>query len=114
MDKAIALVTGANQGVGLEVAVKLAAQDYIVYVGSRNLARGVEAARSIKGDARAIQLDVTDRGSIAAAAERIRSETGKLHVLVNNAAISNIRKTQLGLTLAESAALGRASVVSID
>ncbi len=114
MDKYVALVTGANQGVGLEVATKMAAHGYAVYVGARVLAKAEEAVKAIKGDARAVQLDVTDRVSIATATERIRKDTGKLHVLVNNAAISNIRKTQLGLSLAESAKLARASTVSID
>jgi NAD(P)-dependent dehydrogenase (short-subunit alcohol dehydrogenase family) len=110
----VALVTGANQGIGLQIAKELAARDFTVLVGSRNLARGVEAAASIRGDARAIQLDVTDRASIAEAARRIRDELGRLDVLVQNAAISNVRKTQLGLSLAEYAGLAVASKVSID
>jgi NAD(P)-dependent dehydrogenase (short-subunit alcohol dehydrogenase family) len=113
-DKRVALVTGANQGVGLEVAKQLAARDITVLVGSRNLARGEEAARSISGDARAIQLDVTDRASIADAEARIRRELGRLDLLVNNAAISNTRKQQLGLTLADYAKIGLASNVSLD
>ena len=113
-DKRVALVTGANQGVGLEVARKLAGHGVTVLVGARILARGEEAARTIDGDARAIQLDVTDRGSIAAAAERIRRELGRLDLLVNNAAISNVRGKQLGLGLRDYAELTRASSVSLD
>jgi NAD(P)-dependent dehydrogenase (short-subunit alcohol dehydrogenase family) len=112
--KSVVLITGANQGIGLQIAKDLAAKDFTVLVGSRNLARGVEAAKGIKGDARAVQLDVTDRGSIADAAQRIRDDLGRLDVLVQNAAISNIRKTQLGLSLQEGAKLGVASKVSID
>jgi NAD(P)-dependent dehydrogenase (short-subunit alcohol dehydrogenase family) len=112
--KLVALVTGANQGIGLQIAKELAAKDFTVLVGSRNLARGVEAAKTITGDARAIQLDVTDRGSIADAARRIRDELGRLDVLVQNAAISNIRKTQLGLSLQENSKISVASKVSID
>lgn len=112
--KLVALVTGANQGIGLQIARELAARDLTVLVGSRHLARGIEAAASIRGDVRAIQLDVTDRVSIAEAARRIRDELGRLDVLVQNAAISNVRKTQLGLSLAESAKLAVASKVSID
>ena len=112
--KLVALVTGANQGIGLQIARELAAKDFTVLVGSRNLARGVEAAKTITGDARAIQLDVTDRGSIADATQRIRDELGRLDVLVQNAAISNIRKTQLGLTLQEFGKVSVASKVSID
>jgi NAD(P)-dependent dehydrogenase (short-subunit alcohol dehydrogenase family) len=112
--KLVALVTGANQGIGLQIAKKLAAKDFTVLLGSRNLARGVEAAAAIPGDARAVQLDVTDRVSIAEAANRIRAELGRLDVLVQNAAISNIRKTQLGLSLAEYAPMNVASKVSLD
>jgi len=113
-DKRVALVTGANQGIGLQVAKELAAKDITVLVGSRNLARGEEAARTIAGDARALQLDVTDRASIAAAEARIRTELGRLDLLVNNAAISNTRKQQLGLSLADYGKLSRASNVSLD
>jgi len=112
--KLVALVTGANQGIGLQVAKELAAKGITVLVGSRNLARGVEAASSIAGDARAIQLDVTDRGSIADAAARIRGELGRLDILVQNAAISNVRKTQLGMSLQEYGAMSVASKVSLD
>lgn len=112
--KLVALVTGANQGIGLQIARELAARDVTVLVGSRSLARGVEAAATIPGDARALQLDVTDRGSIADAAARIHAELGRLDVLVQNAAISNVRKTQLGLSLAESIPLSVASKVSLD
>lgn len=111
----VALVTGANQGIGLQIAKDLAAKGYTVLVGSRILARGIEAAKTITtGEARAIQLDVTDRVSVASAAQRIRDELGRLDVLVQNAAISNIRKSQLGYTLAESAKDAVASKVSID
>src|SRR3954469_19246713 len=97
-NKHVALVTGANQGIGLQIAKELAAKGLTVLVGSRNLARGKEAAGQITGDARALQLDVTDRVSIAEAATWIRGELGRLDVLVQNAAISNVRKTQLGLS----------------
>ncbi len=113
-DKRVALVTGANQGIGLQIAKELAAKGFTVLVGSRNLARGIEAAKTIEGDARALQLDVTDRGSIAAAARRIRDELGRLDVLVQNAAISNTRKQQLGLSLKEYAQLTLPSNASLD
>lgn len=95
-DKPVALVTGANQGIGLQIARDLVSHGFTVLVGSRDLARGEAAARTIDrtidGDARALQLDVTDQASISAAATRIRDEFGRLDVLVQNAAISNTSK----------------------
>ena len=66
-------------------------------VGSRDFAKGEAAAREIGPGAIALQLDVTDQASIAAAAERVRAEFGRLDLLVNNAAISNTRKGSLSL-----------------
>jgi NAD(P)-dependent dehydrogenase (short-subunit alcohol dehydrogenase family) len=68
------------------------AHGFTVLVGSRNLEHGEAAAKSIGADARALQLDVTNRASIAAAAELIRNELGRLDALVNNAAISHAGK----------------------
>ncbi|MDI1476335.1 SDR family oxidoreductase [Polyangium sp. y55x31] len=112
-DKRVALVTGANQGIGLQIAKELAAKNFIVLVGSRDFARGEAAAKTIDGDARALQLDVTDRASIAAAAKRIREELGRLDVLVNNAAISHAGRRP-GVTVEEYAKSTLASNVSFD
>lgn len=112
-DKPVALVTGANQGIGLQIAKELAAKNFTVLVGSRDFARGKEAAKLIEGDARALQLDVTYQASIAAAAERIRNELGRLDVLINNAAISNTSKRP-GESVAEYAKRTRPSNVSLD
>src|SRR5579872_2393317 len=111
-DKRIALVTGANQGVGLQVAKELVANGVTVLVGSRNFERGEAAAREIGAGAIALQLDATDRVSIADAAERIRKEFGRLDLLVQNAAISNTRKGNLSLQ--EYARITRPSNVSLD
>ena len=88
-NKPVALVTGANQGIGLQIAKDLVPHGFTVLVGSRNFEKGQTAAKSIGADAHAVQLDVTDHESIAAAAERIRKEFGRLDVLIQNAAISN-------------------------
>ena len=92
-DDRIALVTGANQGIGLQIAKDLAAHGLTVLVGSRDLAKG-EAAAEIGGRAHAVQLDVTDQASIAAAATQIRDEFGRLDVLMNNAGISRAKPNQ--------------------
>ena len=111
-NKRIALVTGANQGVGLQVAKELVANGLTVLVGSRNFERGEAAARQMGPGAIPLQLDVTDRASIAAAAERIRAEFGRLDLLVQNAAISNTRKGSLPLQ--EYLKISRASNASLD
>jgi NAD(P)-dependent dehydrogenase (short-subunit alcohol dehydrogenase family) len=110
--KRIALVTGGNQGVGLQVAKELVANGVTVLVGSRNFERGDAAAKEIGLGAVVLQLDVTDRVSIANAAERIRKEFGRLDLLVNNAAISNTRKGSLSLQ--EYRKITLPSIVSLD
>jgi NAD(P)-dependent dehydrogenase (short-subunit alcohol dehydrogenase family) len=112
-DKPVALVTGANQGIGLQIAKDLVAHGFTVLVGSRNLERGEAAAREVGPDALAIQLDVTDDASITAAAERIRHDFGHLDVLVNNAAISNTSKLSRQ-SVEEYSRLNRPSTVSLD
>lgn len=88
--KTVALVTGANKGIGKETVRVLAAKGWTVYLGSREEGRG-EAAKAELGvpdaDVRVLALDVTDDASVAAAVRRVTSETGRLDVLVNNAGI---------------------------
>jgi NAD(P)-dependent dehydrogenase (short-subunit alcohol dehydrogenase family) len=109
----VALITGANQGIGLQIAKDTASHGLTVLVGSRNFERGQAAAKTINGDAHAIQLDVKDRVSIDAAATRIRNEFGRLDVLINNAAISNTG-FRPGMTIEEYSKKTRPSVVSLD
>lgn len=109
--KKVALVSGANTGVGFQIAKALADNGYTVYVGSRDLQKGEAAAIAIGGQAKAIQLDITDAKSIDVAVVRIESEFGYLTLLVNNAAISNAGKP--GRTLEEIMGAQRASIASI-
>ena len=83
-------------------------------IGSRNFERGESAAKELGSGAIALQLDVTDRVSITAAAAHVRKEFNQLDLLVNNAAISNTRKQQLGLSLQEYAKISLASNASLD
>lgn len=93
-DPRVALVTGANQGIGFQISRDLVARGLTVLVGSRNLERGEAAARTIGEGAHAIRIDVTDQDTIDAAAARIRREFGRLDILMNNAGISRARPDQ--------------------
>jgi NAD(P)-dependent dehydrogenase (short-subunit alcohol dehydrogenase family) len=79
------LITGANKGLGFETARQLVAAGHTVYIGSRDTDRGRRAAEQLGG--RAVQLDVTDDASVAAAVEAVVAGGG-LDVLVNNAGIA--------------------------
>jgi NAD(P)-dependent dehydrogenase (short-subunit alcohol dehydrogenase family) len=89
----VALVTGANRGIGREVARQLAGRGYEVLLSARDgeqaRAAAEELTRSTGGILRPLTLDVSDPNSIAAAAERVRDEPGRLDVLVNNAGIGS-------------------------
>jgi NAD(P)-dependent dehydrogenase (short-subunit alcohol dehydrogenase family) len=88
----VALVTGANKGIGLEIARQLAGAGVTVLVGARDAGRGADAAAALQSeglDAHFIQLDVTDAASIAQAAAAIGEQHGRLDILVNNAGIND-------------------------
>ena len=90
-EQTIALVTGANKGIGYEIAAGLAALGWSVGVGARDDQRreaAVEKLRAAGADAFGVPLDVTDDASVAAAAGLIEDRSGRLDVLVNNAAIT--------------------------
>jgi NAD(P)-dependent dehydrogenase (short-subunit alcohol dehydrogenase family) len=108
----VALVTGANKGVGKQVAKELVANGVTVLLGSRDLAGGEAAAADIGPGATAIQIDVTDSASIAAAAARIREEFGRLDLLVNNAGISHAGAE--GFTMEKYAAMSKASTAPLE
>ncbi len=83
----IALITGANKGLGFETAKQLAALGYEVLIGARNEAAGKAAAASIGPNAHFLHLDMALPGTFEAAAQFISDTYGKLDVLVNNAGI---------------------------
>ena len=88
MAQQLALVTGGNRGIGLEVIRQLAEQDYKVILGSRDKAKGEEAAQGLAGDVTVKQLDVADSESVNELRDWVADEYGQLDVLVNNAAIN--------------------------
>jgi NAD(P)-dependent dehydrogenase (short-subunit alcohol dehydrogenase family) len=90
MNRKIALITGANKGIGFEMARQLGQQDVTVLVGARDLAKGRKAVETLRGegiDARPIEIDVTNSESIHKAAKDVEREFGRLDILINNAGI---------------------------
>jgi NAD(P)-dependent dehydrogenase (short-subunit alcohol dehydrogenase family) len=87
----VALITGANRGIGLEIARQLGQQGHTVLVGSRDKVKGNTAVENLRQagitDVHLCQLDVADEASRQAAYEQIRQQHGRLDILVNNAAI---------------------------
>ncbi|WP_102959073.1 SDR family oxidoreductase [Mangrovicella endophytica] len=90
----IALVTGANKGIGLEIARQLGKAGVVAIIGARDPGRGSAAAATLTSEgmpAEFVQLDVTDPVSITAAADEIAARHGRLDILVNNAGIVDER-----------------------
>ncbi|MBS1020234.1 MULTISPECIES: SDR family oxidoreductase [Gluconobacter] len=86
----IALVSGANKGIGLEIARQLAQAGVFVIIGARDPARGEAAVADLASQGlrgQFVPIDLIDHATIAAAAETIRAEHGRLDILVNNAGI---------------------------
>jgi NAD(P)-dependent dehydrogenase (short-subunit alcohol dehydrogenase family) len=86
----VALISGANKGIGLETARQLGKQGITVLLGARDAAKGEAAAEQLKKegiDARAIKLDVVNAADIKTAAELVEKEFGKLDILINNAGV---------------------------
>lgn len=108
----IALITGANQGIGLQIATDLAANGLTVLLASRNPDRGKAAAQTVAGDVHPIQLDVTDEASIHAAVAEVEQRFGRLDILINNAAISRANG-QESETMQDYVQRSRATLISI-
>ncbi len=90
-ERRVAVVTGANKGIGLEIARQLAREGITVFLGARDEARGRAAAEKLRAeglDARPLRLDVTDDQSVAAAASFLERNAGRLDILVNNAGVA--------------------------
>lgn len=88
--KKVALITGANKGIGLETGRQLGKLGFAVLLGARDVPKGEAAAKLLRADgidARAVKLDVTKADDIAAVARIVESKFGKLDVLVNNAGV---------------------------
>jgi NAD(P)-dependent dehydrogenase (short-subunit alcohol dehydrogenase family) len=87
-----ALITGANKSIGFETARQLLQQGYYVYLGSRSLENGQQAAAQLHTEGltqvEPVQLDVTDAASVAAARQAISQKATGLDVLINNAGVS--------------------------
>lgn len=86
----VALISGGNRGIGLEIARQLARKGVLVVIGARDLTKGETAAQSIRDDgqhAEAVQLDIADGNSVAAAVEEVVRRHGRIEILINNAAI---------------------------
>ena len=95
MTAKIALITGANKGIGFETARQLGSHGMTVLAGARDVERGRAAERTLRdggADARFVQLDVTDAKSIQRAAEWIEAEYDHLDVLVNNAGTATVSR----------------------
>lgn len=89
--KKVALISGANKGIGFETARQLGQKGITVLLGARDLAKGEAAAATLRKegiDAHAVKLDVVNPADVKAVAQKIEKEFGALDVLVNNAGIS--------------------------
>ena len=99
------LITGANKGIGFETARQLAQLGYFVYVGSREITKGIEAVNKLKSmglqHVDTIQIDVSDKASVVQAKTALASKIKSLDILINNAAITGEQPQNISTTAIE-------------
>jgi NAD(P)-dependent dehydrogenase (short-subunit alcohol dehydrogenase family) len=98
MSQKTVFITGANKGLGLEIARQLGAQGYKIFIGVRDANKGKAAAETLRAEGivcESISINVADRSSIQAAAETLKTKTEVLDVLINNAGINYHESTNI-------------------
>lgn len=100
------LITGANKSIGFATAINLLQKGHYVYLGSRDLQKGLEAVEKLKAkgltNVEAIQIDVTNEGSVKNARAKIGNKTDVLDILINNAGISGVKFDEDGNFIPET------------
>ncbi len=97
----IILVTGGNRGIGLEICRQLAVLGHHVILGSRDLDKGLAAAKSLPGKVEVRQLDVAEEASVTACVRALSQELPRLDVLINNAGVLSSAVGTAKVTMAE-------------
>lgn len=115
LDRQVALVTGANRGLGLEVARQLARRGVFPVLGARNADRGIAAVGALRAeglDGVAVRLDVTDDNDVAGCLDLVLSHLGRLDIVVNNAGV--FPESRQGRVCAADCASGRTLLELLD
>jgi len=109
-----AFITGANKGIGFEIAKQLLQKGFYVYIGTRDKSKGQEAIGKLKAEGlvntKAVQIDVTDEQSVAHARTELGKEITTLDILINNAGISGVKIDNEGNFIPESLTAEKATI----